>query len=183
MSDTMKRDSKFISLVLRHEPEKFGVVLDEAGWTPVEGLLAACARAGRVIPRQRLEEIVRTNDKQRFAFSGDGLRIRTNQGHSVPVELGHPEATPPEVLYHGTARQHVASILREGLRPGARHDVHLSERLDTASAVGRRHGELVILTVQAGDMHRGGHVFRRTPNGVWLVPAVPPEFITRADDE
>jgi putative RNA 2'-phosphotransferase len=77
----------------------------------------------------------------------------------------------------------VASILREGLRPGARHDVHLSERLDTAAAVGRRHGELVLLAVRAGDMRRAGHVFRRTPNGVWLVAAVPPEYVSRAEDK
>src|SRR5215218_407824 len=115
-----KKKSKFISLVLRHEPQAAGVTLDDAGWVGVAELLAGCGRAGVRITDDELRELVRTSDKQRFALSDDGTRIRANQGHSVPVELGYEPATPPGVLYHGTPSRSVPSILLEGLRRGAR---------------------------------------------------------------
>ena len=177
MRDRHKKTSKFLSLVLRHEPERAGVVLDAAGWVGVAELLEGCARAGHAISRDELEEVVRTSDKQRFALSGDGTRIRANQGHSVEVELGYEPAAPPEVLWHGTAEQFVASIRERGLVRGSRHHVHLSETEATAAAVGRRHGKLALLRVKAGEMHRAGAVFYRTPNGVWLTEGVGVEYL------
>ena len=178
MSDNAaKTRSKFLSLVLRHQPDLVGITLDPAGWVAVDDLLAGCRRKGHDISRDELEEIVRTSDKQRFALSEDGTRIRANQGHSVPVELGHEPATPPEVLYHGTADRFLESIRTEGLTRGSRHHVHLSERVDTAEAVGRRHGRQIVLHVRSGDMHRAGIAFYKTPNGVWLTDAVPAEYL------
>ncbi len=177
MSDKHKKTSKFLSLVLRHQPELVGVTLDAAGWVSVADLLDGCRRQGHAISPDELREIVRTSDKQRFALSEDGTRIRANQGHSVPVELGYEPATPPEVLYHGTAQKYLDPIRREGLKKGERHHVHLSERVETARAVGSRHGRLVLLEVAAGRMTRDGHTFHRTPNGVWLTDHVPVEYL------
>jgi putative RNA 2'-phosphotransferase len=177
MSDPYKHKSEFLSLVLRHEPGCVGIRLDEAGWVAVGELLEGCRRAGQLITPDELKEIVRTSDKQRFALSDDGTRIRANQGHSVDVELGYEPATPPEVLYHGTAEKHLLGIRRDGLVKGARHHVHLSERVETAAAVGRRHGRLVVLEVRAGAMQRDGIEFYRTPNGVWLTDGVPPRYL------
>src|SRR5215211_6931321 len=168
MSDAVKKKSKFLSLVLRHEPQAAGVTLDEAGWVGVSELLAGCAAAGVRIDETELREIVRTSDKQRFALSEDGTRIRANQGHSVEVELGYEPADPPETLWHGTAEKHLESIRAQGLIKGSRQHVHLSPTAETASAVGRRHGKLVILEVSAGQMRRDGFIFFRSANGVWL---------------
>ena len=179
MSDAdRKRKSKFLSLVLRHEPAAAGVALDEAGWVGVAELLAGCRRAGVAIDEAELREIVRTSDKQRFALSDDGTRIRANQGHSVEVELGYAPAEPPAVLWHGTAEKHADSIRALGVHKGARHHVHLSETRETASAVGRRHGKLVLLRVDAAAMHAAGLAFFRTPNGVWLTDHVPVRYVT-----
>jgi putative RNA 2'-phosphotransferase len=178
MSDLHKKKSKFLSLVLRHEPQAAGLKLNEAGWAGVDELLAGCAKAGVSISGDELREIVRTSDKQRFALSEDGMRIRANQGHSVEVELGHAPATPPEVLWHGTAEKYVTSIREQGLVKGARHHVHLSPTPEAASAVGRRHGRLVLLEVAAGRMHRDGIAFFLTPNGVWLTEHVPAAYLT-----
>ena len=177
MADPHKNQSKFLSLVLRHEPQAAGLSLDKAGWVGVAELLAGCARVGVAISQEELREIVGTSDKQRFALSDDGLRIRANQGHSVEVELGYEPAAPPEVLYHGTADRFADSIRAQGLVKGNRHHVHLSERIDTASAVGQRHGKLLLLHVRSGDMHRAGISFYKTPNGVWLTDSVPTEFL------
>lgn len=101
------RISKFLSLVLRHDPARVGIHLDEKGWTPVADLLQACRKHGMDLDREKLERIVKTNQKQRFSLSRDGLYIRANQGHSVPVNLDYLPKTPPEILYHGTAQARI----------------------------------------------------------------------------
>jgi len=169
--------SRFLSLVLRHQPDAIGLHLDANGWADVAELLALAARHGRPIPREMLDRAVAENDKQRFAFNDDRTKIRASQGHSVEIELGLEPSEPPEVLYHGTATHSLASIREQGLSSMSRRHVHLS--LDQANmlAVGSRHGKPVLLTVRSGDMARAGHRFYLSANGVWLTDAVPPEFI------
>jgi putative RNA 2'-phosphotransferase len=169
--------SKFLSLVLRHDPASVGISLDDAGWVDVDTLLAALGRHGHPASRTDLDEVVATNDKKRFAFSDDGRRIRASQGHSVGVDLGLPAAAPPDVLYHGTADRFLDAIRRQGLQKMSRQHVHLSATRDTAAAVGVRHGRLVILTVRAAALHHAGHPFYLSANGVWLTDAVPPDYI------
>ncbi len=169
--------SKFLSLVLRHEPHRIGIELDEAGWTPVDELLRKAQTAGSSLSREILDEVVASSDKQRFAFSEDGLRIRANQGHSVDVDLGLPVVPPPDVLYHGTSSRFMPSILRDGLERRSRHHVHLTQDRQLALSVGQRYGEPVILRVDARAMAARGHAFRCSANGVWLTDAVPAEFI------
>jgi len=171
------RISKFLSLVLRHEPERIGIALDEAGWTDIDALLAAAAAHGMVITRAQLAEVVATSDKQRFALSPDGARIRANQGHSVDVDLALAPQSPPARLYHGTVDKFVDSIRERGLVRGERHHVHLSADEATAKKVGERRGAPVVLVVRADDMARAGHVFYCSDNGVWLVEHVPAQFI------
>ncbi len=171
------RTSKFLSLILRHQPERVGLMLDRAGWAGIEELLQAVNRHGIPVTFEQLQHIVATSDKKRFAFSEDGLRIRASQGHSVEVELGYEPQTPPELLYHGTALRCLDSIREKGLQRMGRHDVHLQAETATALQVGARHGKPVLLTVRAGEMHRAGYLFYCSANGVWLVDHVPPQFI------
>lgn len=171
------KNSKFLSYVLRHHPDEIGVELDEAGWVEVDVLLAAIAAYRHPISRAELDEIVATSDKQRFALSDDGLRIRASQGHSVAIDLGYQPSEPPEFLFHGTVEKFVASIREHGLLKGSRHHVHLSPDEETARKVGSRRGKPVILTVQSAAMQAAGHAFFVTPNQVWLTAHVPPEFL------
>ncbi|QMV23997.1 RNA 2'-phosphotransferase [Streptomyces sp. SCUT-3] len=171
------RISKFLALVLRHDPAAAGVVLDREGWVEVDVLIRACAAAGRPFTRAELEHVVATSDKKRFALSADGRRIRAGQGHSVDVDLGLPAVEPPAVLHHGTASRALPLVLREGLRPMSRQDVHLSADAATARRVGARHGRPVVLAVDAAAAARAGHAFRVSANGVWLTDRVPPEFL------
>ncbi|MET9203571.1 RNA 2'-phosphotransferase [Streptomyces bacillaris] len=167
--------SKYLSRHLRHQPERIGIALDENGWVAVETLLSAAARHGFAITRAELDQVVAANDKRRFTVDGD--RIRANQGHTVTVDLDLPPAEPPAYLYHGAVARVLDAIRAEGLRPMARHHVHLSPDRETATRVGARRGRPLVLTVDAGAMHRAGHVFRVSANGVWLADAVPPEFL------
>lgn len=171
------RASKFLSLVLRHQPETAHLTLDSAGWTGVEELLRGCAQARRSITRDQLQHIVDTNAKKRFEFSPDGTRIRASQGHSVDVDLAYEAMSPPSILYHGTATRFLDSIHTQGLLKMQRHHVHLAADTRMTLEVGARHGSPVLLTILAADMHQTGHAFYLSTNGVWLVDHVPPHFI------
>lgn len=174
--------SKFLSLVLRHEPGKIGINLDANGWVEVETLLAALQKHGKTVTRPDLEEVVAHCEKKRFAFSEDGQRIRASQGHSVEVELGYRPETPPATLYHGTATRFLDSIRASGLDKRERHHVHLSARFDTAQQVGQRHGKPVVLEVNTAAMTAQGHEFFLSENGVWLTDRVPAEFLRFSED-
>ena len=169
------RVSKYLAKHLRHMPERIGIELDAQGWVAVDVFLAAAASHGFPIDPAELERVVAENDKRRFVI--DHGRIRANQGHSVPVELGLPAAAPPAYLYHGTIGRSLAAIRAEGLRPMNRHHVHLSPDRETATRVGARRGVPVVLSVAAAMMHGDGHTFHVTANGVWLTPHVPPAYL------
>ncbi|WP_341841179.1 RNA 2'-phosphotransferase [Chitinophaga caseinilytica] len=180
--DPYKHISKFLSLVLRHQPEKIGLRLDVQGWAEIGELIEKSAASGMRFTREELLETVRTNDKQRFALNPGQTAIRASQGHSVAVELALPVMTPPETLYHGTVEKFLESIRSGGLQKMKRQHVHLSANLQTAGQVGARRGKPVILKVRSGDMHRRGHIFHISENGVWLTDAVPPEFLEPFND-
>jgi putative RNA 2'-phosphotransferase len=169
--------SKFLSLVLRHKPDEAGITLDASGWCDIDALIAGSAAHGRAFTREELLAVVASNDKQRFAISDDGLRIRANQGHSVEVDLGLQPQAPPDTLFHGTVARFLDAIRREGLRKMSRSHVHLSRDQATAAIVGERRGDAIILRIDARAMHAKGHQFFLSANGVWLVEAVPPEHI------
>jgi putative RNA 2'-phosphotransferase len=177
MADKHTRTSKFLSLVLRHQPELIGITLDAAGWVSVDELLRACRARGHSITPDELREVVSSSDKQRFSLSEDGRSIRANQGHSVRVELGYAPSVPPDTLFHGTVEKFIPSIREGGLKKGDRHHVHLSPDEETARKVGQRRGKPIILKVESGRMYREGHQFLRSTNGVWLIEHVPPEYL------
>jgi putative RNA 2'-phosphotransferase len=171
------KTSRYLSKHLRHDPARLGLTLEPGGWVRVEDLLRACAERSFALTVEELREVVERNDKRRFSFDETGTRIRANQGHSVEVDLELEPVAPPEVLFHGTARTNLDSILREGLQRRARHHVHLSPDTETAVRVGRRHGRPVVLEVAAGEMHAAGHEFLLSANGVWLTDEVPPRYL------
>jgi putative RNA 2'-phosphotransferase len=177
MNKNQVRTSRFLSLILRHKPEEAGLTLDDSGWCSVDDLLRGCAANGYGISREELDAVVAENDKKRFQFSGDGKRIRASQGHSIEVDLQYAPKQPPETLYHGTATRFIDSIKKLGLIKGSRQQVHLSADLDTAFKVGERHGKPAVIPVDAKEMYASGIPFYLTPNGVWLVDAVPPRYL------
>lgn len=175
--DSLDKLSVFISLVLRHKPDAAGIKLDEHGWARVEELIKGIKSTGRKIDMALLEEIVRTDSKQRYSFNEDKTFIRANQGHSVPVDVELKEQAPPEFLYHGTADRFLESIMTEGLKPMNRLYVHLSGDIKTAEKVGKRHGKPVILKVHSGSMSQNGIKFYLSENNVWLTKRVDAKYL------
>ena len=171
--------SKFMSLVLRHKPETINLTLDKNGWASVDDLIRKM-NGLRVfdINRATLNEVVATNDKKRFAFNDDGTKIRASQGHSIKdVDLDLKPVMPPEMLYHGTAAHNSEVVHKEGIIKMGRNHVHLSSAVDTAIKVGSRHGQPLVLIVDAKKMYDNGHVFYLSENKVWLTDHVPAIFL------
>lgn len=171
------RISKFVSLVLRHEPARAGLTLEPGGWVPIDDLLAGAARLGNRLTRDELLAVVAACEKQRFGIDDSGTKIRANQGHSTEVELQFEAAEPPAELFHGTAERNLTAILRDGLLKMERHHVHLSSDTQTATKVGARHGKPTVVVIEAARMRADGIVFFCSANGVWLVDHVPPQYL------
>ncbi len=176
-----KRISKFLSLVLRHEPEKIGLDLDEAGWANVKELIRKCNTRDFKLTNEILEEVVRTNAKKRFALSEDGQKIRANQGHTFDISHGYEPKQAPRTLYHGSATKNMTSILAEGIDKRLRHHVHLSEDLSTAIAVGKRHGTPVVFVIDSATMMDECYLFYQSDNNVWLTESVPAKYLRVLD--
>lgn len=170
--------SKFLSYVLRHQPEAIGLELDSEGWASIDALIAGAASQGQPLDKPLIEDVVANSDKKRFALSADGLRIRAVQGHSTAkVDITFSEKRPPDTLYHGTTSRFLTAILADGLTPQSRQYVHLSADREVAIQVGQRYGSPVVLEINALAMFEQGHQFFQADNGVWLTRQVAVEFI------
>ncbi|WP_026506531.1 RNA 2'-phosphotransferase [Butyrivibrio sp. MC2013] len=176
----MKKEeiSKFISLILRHKPEVIGISIDEHGWANVDDLIAGVSKT-MPLSVEELEDIVKTDNKNRYCFNEDHTLIRANQGHSIPVDVELKKTEPPENLYHGSGKKNEESIDEQGLVPKSRLYVHLSQDVETALSVGRRHGTPIVYKVNSGDMYRAGIEFFLSVNGVWLTKEVPVKYLEK----
>jgi len=176
MDDRLTRTSKFLSYVLRHNPDALDLELDPGGWADVDALIEKARAEGRSLSRSRLRHVIDAGEKTRFTLSGDGTKIRANYGHSIDVDLDLEPTAPPDHLYHGTAQSALPSIREEGLRPQSRQYVHLSPTPDEAESVGRRHGSPVVLPIDAPALH-DTYALYRASDTVWLTRRVPPSVI------
>lgn len=172
--------SKFLSYILRHHPEAIDLVLDEHGWAPIDTLIQKAGREGKSLSPEKLQQVIDSGSKNRFTISEDGAYIRAGYGHSIEVDLSLVPVAPPDILYHGTARKNMESIKENGLHSGSRNYVHLSKHERDAKTVGHRHGQPVVLSIEAGTMHRSGYPFYQSESksDIWLVDRVPPKFIS-----
>jgi putative RNA 2'-phosphotransferase len=171
-----KRLSRYLSLILRHKPEELGITLDREGWVGIYELLHACGVHGRPMTRALLQDIVDNDDKQRFTIRGE--RIRAAQGHSLEsVKIDYVAIEPPTLLYHGTSTRVLPLVREDGLKKMKRNHVHLSPDVATASKVGARHGNVVVIPVLAREMWSCGYLFYLSDNGVWLTDRVPNRFL------
>lgn len=177
-TNDIKNTSKFLSLILRHQPSKIKLTLDPNGWAEVDELIANANKYGhQKLNQEILDIVVETNDKKRFAYNEDKTKIRASQGHSISVDLELKPVVPPDYLYHGTVAKFLESIKTNGIQKISRQHVHLSKDRETAIKVGSRRGAPIILSIHTSQMHQDGFVFYQSENGVWLTDEVPSKYI------
>ena len=173
MKQDLKTKSKYLSLLLRHNPSAGNITLDKNGWANVSELTK---NAGFTF--SELEKIVDTDEKQRYSFDDFKKRIRANQGHSISnIEIDFETVVPPDFLYHGTVQKFIDSIMKTGLKKQKRNYLHLSKDVETATSVGSRRGDAIILEIHALEMHNDGYKFLISKNGVYLIDYVPAKYI------
>lgn len=172
MNEKRNRLGKFISLILRHKPEIIGLKLDKNGWCSVDKLIEKMNNNNKKIDMKMLKDIVENNDKARYEFNENQTKIRARQGHSINVDVELKEKIPPKYLYHGTALKFLDSIKEKGIVKGNRQYVHLSQDIETAVNVGKRHGKPYVIKINTEEMYKNGHKFFLSNNNVWLVEYV-----------
>lgn len=174
MHSSKERISRYLAYLLKHAPKEGEIEIDkDGGWVKTEVILDRLE-----IPLPELIEIVKEDEKGRYSFEDETYsRIRANQGHSVDVNLDFERVTPPDTLYHGTAQKNLASIMKHGLESKGRHHVHLSRDVESAKAVGRRHGEPVVLEIDSKQMNEDGFDFFLSANGIFLTKHVSSEYL------
>ncbi|EIS9524030.1 RNA 2'-phosphotransferase [Clostridioides difficile] len=169
--------SIFISLILRHKPETIGIKLDDYGYADVNELIEKINNTGRNINIEILVQIVKEDNKQRYSFNEDRSKIRANQGHSINVNVELRELEPPRFLYHGTATRFLDNIKKEGIISKSRLYIHLSNDIDTAVQVGKRHGIPIVLKINAGKMYENDYKFYLSENNIWLCEYIPFKYV------
>ena len=171
--------SKTMAYALRHDPDAYGLILDESGWVSVNALLVALTGRFPGVTAADLQSVVTESTQQRYEI--DAGRIRAGYGHSTDSRIEQTPDMPPEVLFHGTPAKTADAIEEEGLRSMGRQYVHLSSTPEIALTVGARNGKApVIFAIDATAAHNDGIVFYSTtdPN-TWLVESVPPTYLAR----
>lgn len=184
MSKDLTKLSKFLALMLRHNPEEFGLSLDEEGFTALEPVWKAIrAKYGNRYDENDLLRIVEGDERGKKRYEIYQGQIRAMYGHSEP-EVSYPPAEPPEFLYHGTNPKAVAAIRKEGLTSQARQYVHMTTNLSNAVVVAkRRTGNPLILTIRAREAHEAGTVFHHAETEHYLAREIPPAFINFPEDD
>jgi putative RNA 2'-phosphotransferase len=171
-------NSKYLSLLLRHKPEKANLILDKYGWCPVDSILSNLK-----ITQSELDVIVNENNKKRFRYDNTKTKIKASQGHSIPILDDFKQLSPPDILYHGTSVDNAKKIQKDGLKKMRRNHVHMSDNIDTAKSVGMRYAKyrnkLRIYEIDAKLMNSKGYKFYLSDNGVWLTDNVPFNFLNK----
>ena len=76
MNRRLTKISKYLSFVLRHNPETIGLELDAERWASVDQLVKNANAKGKSITLAQIQDVVAQDEKKMFVFSDDGLRIR-----------------------------------------------------------------------------------------------------------
>lgn len=177
MKISLEQISKLISYWLRHHPEDGGLSIDDFGWVSIDSLLTALHSRNVTISQKELLSLNKFFDKVRWEIEEEENKIRATHGHSIPIVLQEKPTVPPETLYHGTAVKNIEQIVKSGLLPMNRQFVHLSESIEMAVCVGTRHGQPIIIEIDAERLVNDGWKFYKTANQVWLTTAMPVAYL------
>jgi putative RNA 2'-phosphotransferase len=171
--------SKFMSLILRHTPEKFGLKLEIDGSCTIDELVNTINAQSNWtgITNDNIHQVAKNCPKQRYKIEGD--RIKANYGHSL--EVPRVEKIPPDVLYHGTNTKVIDLIMKDGIKRQQR-DIHMSEGTEFATLSGQRRGKLVIVKIDAKTASNDGVKFYYAAHDVWLADFIPQQYLTREEE-
>lgn len=169
--------SREVSYALRHSPGEYNIKLDEYGFVYIEDLLNALNNINKWkhIKKEDLVSMIEKSEKKRFEIVDN--KIRAFYGHSVPIKILKEEKVPPKILYHGTSKGAFDIIEKEGLLPKLRQYVHLSQDIETAKLVAKRHSKnIVVILIDTEKAIKDNIKFYYGNDKVWLVDSLLPKY-------
>ncbi len=180
------RIGRMMALILRHQPEKFGLSMDGRGWIDLEEFVEAIRRArpqySRWLRTAHIEAVVETDEKGRYQI--DGGMIRATYAHSVNVNLDDLPEAQVDTLYFPVSEEELDLVLESGLRPSDRNMIHLSATPDKAYSAGRVHiADPILLEVDVKASSDAGNFIFRAGKSVYITEAVEADHLKKFDDD
>jgi putative RNA 2'-phosphotransferase len=179
------RIGRMMALILRHQPEKFGLTMDGRGWVDLDGFVNAILDArqnySRWLRKQHIEALVETDEKGRYQI--DGGMIRATYAHSVNVNLDDLPEAQVDTLYFPVSEEEQDMVLEAGLRPSDRNMIHLSATPEKAYSAGRVHiADPLLLQIDVKKASDAGNFIFRAGKTVYVTEAVEAEHLSKFDD-
>lgn len=172
---SLNGDSKRLAYLLRHDTL---YEFEPGGWRRVSDLIDNHGFSLAI-----LEFIVTNETNGRYEFSSDKSTIRARWGHSIPISLGVESDDVLDTLYHGTAERYLQSIEKDGIKRRGRQFVHLTDDRILAMETGKRHGNPVVLTINAKAMREDGVKFWKLSERIWLTKQVDVQYLEKKDSK
>ena len=167
--------NKFIYFILNSELSPDKDILNKQGIVDTTNLIEYVKKTYSNFCLETLEKIVEKN-KQNYSFNEDKTLIYLNKNDFV---LKFKEIIPPTILYHGTSNKYVESIDKIGLISDGISYIHLTKDLSVAEAVGKRHGEFTVYSIDTDQMIKDGYKFFIHINGVFFTKEVPIKYLKK----
>ncbi len=178
MKTPQENTSKLISYWLRHNPQDAELQVDEFGWARLDAVLKTLSENNIRMSIDELIELNNSFDKIRWEIDIEKNQIRATHGHSFPILIEDKIQNPPEKLYHGTAVSSLTNIIKNGLQPMDRQFVHLSDNIEPAKIVAKRHGKPFIIEIGTEELIKDGWIFYKTSDNVWLTTKIPTKYLS-----
>ena len=114
---------------LRHFPADLGLEMDLCGWVDLTRLGEVVQSRHHWANKELVIALVESDAKKRYEILNG--KVRARYGHSVHVELDHPENGLP-FLYYGASEEEADRIIEIGLKSASQRYVHLSTTAEKA---------------------------------------------------
>lgn len=161
---------------LRHFPADLGLEMDSHGWVDLAKLGEVVLSRHRWASLDLVVGMVQSDSKQRYEIRGD--RVRARYGHSVDVDLDHPENRRP-LLYYGASEEEAGRILEIGIKPASQRYVHLSGTAEKAWHVATfRTGNPKVIQVDAAAAQKAGVKMMTVNEDIAISETIPPIYLS-----
>jgi putative RNA 2'-phosphotransferase len=167
---------RLVAGCLRHFPGDLGLVMDGQGWVDLTSLGQVVASRHHWAGKELVIALVQSDSKQRYEIAGD--RVRARYGHSVDVELDHPENKLPR-LYYGASEEEADRILEIGIKPASQRYVHLSTTAEKAWHVATfRTGNPRVIQAEAAAAQQAGVRMMTVNDDIVISDMIPARFLS-----
>jgi len=175
---------RIIAGILRHFPEKLGLMIDGHGWVDISEFVEAIgvSRSGfHWLRNHHIEAVVLTDPKGRYQI--DGGMVRATYGHTIDVSLDDLPPADIDEFFYPVTEEEIDIILEGGLSPIDRKNVHLSGSIEKALEAGRvRTEEPLILRIDGAKAKKDGVKIYHAGKDVYITDRIDAKYLSKVDE-